>query len=431
MYERVAEASGTSISDFGYGRALSMGINSLPILQKGVTSANKFIRYPSKAINWMASPGAASTEFGATVGGNVLPAIVDLEYPGEDAPFSEKALYYTLSTGLPIAGSLIGAGTVNFPTALKTSLNSDMMLKPATKEFVKQNSKKEVINFFPDKKIPSSGELGKIAPGNTKVKMINLKKEDIVDFDKASMLRGWVNNKFNLMENQSIIKSTGENLNLDEGVTSRILKNVRNKTDNLIYPKIDEVIENAYYSGFRPTDLKHDKKVIGQNIYHSGISSNMPETQKLYSVKFYVDQPLQNNVKPEFAGHKVTKVKTGSQRHWTKPLANGVKTPKEPVSNLTLAQIRGDVNKNLPNISQLYDIADPFELKTLDDLTNMVLEKGIETAGNLENLFFLRNGIDEKIRLSTKGKYNIFENWTLKKMRNEIDDIIKNEMKKR
>ena len=61
----------------------------------------------------------------------------------------------------------------------------------------------------------------------------------------------------------------------------------------------------------------------------------------------------------------------------------------------------------------------------------MILEKGIETAGNLENLVFLRNGIDEKIRLSTKGKYNIFENWTLKKMRNEIDDIIKNEMKKR
>ena len=86
-------------------------------------------------------------------------------------------------------------------------------------------------------------------------------------------------------------------------------------------------------------------------------------------------------------------MKTGSQGRWIKPPTNGVKTPKEPVFNFTLAQVRGDVNKNLSNISQLYDIAEPFELKTLDDLTNMVLEKGIETAGNLENLVFLRNGI--------------------------------------
>ena len=68
----------------------------------------------------MASPGAAWTEFGATVGGNVLPAIVNLEYPGENAPLSEKALYYTLSTGLPIAGSLIGTGVVNPKAVIKT-----------------------------------------------------------------------------------------------------------------------------------------------------------------------------------------------------------------------------------------------------------------------------------------------------------------------
>ena len=61
----------------------------------------------------------------------------------------------------------------------------------------------------------------------------------------------------------------------------------------------------------------------------------------------------------------------------------------------------------------------------------MVLEKGIETAGSLENLVSIRNGIDEIINSSSKGKYNIFDHWTLKKMRNEIDDIIKKEMKKK
>ena len=102
------EATGASAADFGYGRALSMGINALPMVQKGLSSSSKLYRWPAKAINWLSSPGAAEVELGSSVGANVLPAVVNLQYPGEEASGWDKALYYGGNTGLSLAGGLTG-----------------------------------------------------------------------------------------------------------------------------------------------------------------------------------------------------------------------------------------------------------------------------------------------------------------------------------
>ena len=85
-----------------------MGINALPMVQKGLSSSSKLYRWPAKAINWLSSPGAAEVELGSSVGANVLPAVVNLQYPGEEASGWDKAIYYGGNTGLSLAGGLTG-----------------------------------------------------------------------------------------------------------------------------------------------------------------------------------------------------------------------------------------------------------------------------------------------------------------------------------
>ena len=87
---------------------MSMGINALPMVQKGLSSSSKLYRWPAKAINWLSSPGAAEVELGSSVGANVLPAVVNLQYPGEEASGWDKAIYYGGNTGLSLAGGLTG-----------------------------------------------------------------------------------------------------------------------------------------------------------------------------------------------------------------------------------------------------------------------------------------------------------------------------------
>jgi hypothetical protein len=73
-----------------------------------ILSSSKLYRWPAKAINWLSSPGAAEVELGSSVGANVLPAVVNLQYPGEEASGWDKALYYGGNTGLSLAGGLTG-----------------------------------------------------------------------------------------------------------------------------------------------------------------------------------------------------------------------------------------------------------------------------------------------------------------------------------
>ena len=47
-----------------------------------------------------------------------------------------------------------------------------------------------------------------------------------------------------------------DDLYFSRDVIGRTIKDKRNPYDNLAYPKLDEVVSNWHYSGFRPTDAK-------------------------------------------------------------------------------------------------------------------------------------------------------------------------------
>lgn len=73
-------------------------------------SANPWLSRLGRGINYLGTPNAPALELGGTVGGSTLPAMVNLQYPGVNAPLWDKSLYYGGNFGLGIVGGTAGAG---------------------------------------------------------------------------------------------------------------------------------------------------------------------------------------------------------------------------------------------------------------------------------------------------------------------------------
>ncbi len=253
------------------------------------------------------------------------------------------------------------------------------------RDYVAKHGTDEVLDFVLHKEIPNSNIFGNVAPDDMPVKMIDI-QEITPKFEKAYDLRNWLYNKFDQMKDVHV-SSTNEKVDFSKSGARRILKTVRDENNTMYYPQLDEIVVRGQPSGTRLADLGHINSVTGQNIYHTGIKYNGAP----YSFEFYVDQPISQGNR-NFAGNKVRKIQerdidVGFLGH------TDTLTP----DNYTLADLRENVNSNLPHISSLYEGLTPFQSSQLDDIIRSGLSKTNAKAGSLDSMYNVVQGVNDKI----------------------------------
>lgn len=179
----------------------------------------------------------------------------------------------------------------------------------------------------------------KIAADSETVDVVEIPKADIPDFEKKTQLRKWLVEEFSKIDDATII-STRQKVVFDEHSARRAIKNARNTTNNLAYPKIRDVVEKALYSGFRPADERHPN-VEGQDVYHSAIIVD----GNPYSVEFYVDVPKYASGKSRFAGNKVSRIKIApADTQVTFDIQSGPTQSYGAIHTISMGVLRGKVN---------------------------------------------------------------------------------------
>lgn len=178
----------------------------------------------------------------------------------------------------------------------------------------------------------------KIADDTETVDVVEIAKDDIPDFEKKTQLREWLVEEFSKI-NDVTISSTKQKVVFDGSSARRAIKNARNKTNNLAYSKIKDVVEKALYSGFRPADERHPN-VEGQDVYHSAVVVD----GKPYSVEFYVDVPKYSSGKNRFAGNKVSRIKIApADTQVTFDMQSGPTQSYGAIHTISMGVLRGKV----------------------------------------------------------------------------------------
>ena len=249
--------------------------------------------------------------------------------------------------------------------------------------FIAQNANREVVDFMPREPIKGSSLYENVVPDHTPVEMVNI--DAITNFQGKAQLREWLKDKFT--GSNMNITSSGEDVNFNNSIAGRIIKNSRSKINNLAYPQLDEVVSKGYFSGMRPTDARHINKVQGQNVYHSGIMYN----GNPYSVEFYVDQPLGASRTHNYAGQNIKRMKQVARDTGLTPSANGSELPQQLASEYNLASLRGNVNENLLNVSGLYNGLTPSQVGLMDNALRQGLGQSAHKAGTLDSLDKIRH----------------------------------------
>ena len=180
-----------------------------------------------------------------------------------------------------------------------------------------------------------------IADDNETVDVVEIPENAIPDFKTRADLRNWLIGKFEEI-GHTTIQSTGANVDFNKTAAQRVVKNSRQRRNNMAYPEIEKVVSGAKYSGFRLADERHKEKVRGQDVYHSGITyKGIP-----YSVEFYVDVPLNIEATDNFAGNKIRQIRIApTETLLTSDRQNrAANNPSDAIHNISLAVLRGKVN---------------------------------------------------------------------------------------
>lgn len=261
-------------------------------------------------------------------------------------------------------------------------------------DFINQNADKEIMDFMPRDPIKDSAWYRNIVPDNKPVEMTDI---NIVP-EKADVkyLKNFI--KDNLGTENTQATQTGEEVLFSNGSLGRIIKKNRNSDDNLAYSKLKEVVAKGNFSGTRPTDLRHKDMTLGQNIYHSGIVYN----KKPYSVKFYVDQPLPQypNGHHVYAGQDITPITKTKQAASDVVLGSrdAASTATQPVYAYNMADLRGNVNSKMPNISSWYENLTPTQTDMLDTAIATGLGNTNKKAGTLESVAKIKEALNQMIK---------------------------------
>lgn len=142
----------------------------------------------------------------------------------------------------------------------------------------------------------------KISGDAETVDVVEIPENAVPKFEKTADLRNWLIGRFNEIGSVTI-EATKANVDFNVTAAQRVVKNARQKRNNIAYPEIEKVVSGAKYSGFREADGRHQAKVKGQDVYHSAVIYE----GRPYSVEFYVDVPLTGG-RDNFAGNRISRI---------------------------------------------------------------------------------------------------------------------------
>lgn len=236
-----------------------------------------------------------------------------------------------------------------------------------------------------------------IADDNEVVDVVNIPDNAVPDFKTKTELRNWLIGKFEEIGNITI-ESTGANVDFNKTAAQKVVKNARNRTNNIAYPEIEKIVSGAKYSGFRSADEKHKGKVRGQDVYHSGVVYK----GKPYSVEFYVDVPLNAGATDNFAGNKIRQIRIEpADTQVTSESQNSFAQAYGSIHNISLAVLRGKVNparqKNGKLFSKAYvSMKQPLQGEYLDAERFEGTGEGIMAHG--WGNYLLKDRVTNKVR---------------------------------
>ncbi|MBR1649124.1 MAG: hypothetical protein IJ689_05955, partial [Alphaproteobacteria bacterium] len=284
-------------------------------------------------------------------------------------------------------------------------IGSYLLNKAGYQQFLDKYAKTRVMDAQPRNPIKDSWLYGDVVPDNTPVNMIHIDKAP--RFKKISDLRRILSPQFDNIGGRTNLH-TKEYINT-AGTAARVIKNAKIKENVFAYPKIDEVIEQGLSSGIRPTDAfaKH-QGVSGQKIYNAGITYGSNNTP--YSTRFYVDQPNDIASVHNFAGIDVHKIKGGrGNAHTVDALVpEGVLRSNTPLNatpfNYNIGDLRGPVNPEFKNISNLYDGLNKKQVIGLDNAIKSGAKQSVNPMGSFDNMLKIRSQVGTQSGLNSAKK---------------------------
>ena len=284
----------------------------------------------------------------------------------------------------------------------------------AYNDFIQNNAADEMVDFLPRNSVSNSRLFDKVAPDDSQITMINV--DNVPQFGKIADLRRWLKNKFSEARNKEIY-STGEMVNFNNSGANRIIKNAKKPINNLVYSKLEDIVSNGYYSGIRPSDMRHVYSNRGQNIYHSGIMYK----GEPYSVEFYVDQPLSQfpDGLHNYAGQNIKKIQQVARDVALGAADTGFHT-KQPADIYYLADLRGKVNPEIRNISNIYEGLNAYQAGSLDAAIEIGASRSANKVGSLEHINKVKEALEDMITSPSNAYYRD----SLIEVKNRVDDIL-------
>lgn len=137
--EGVLEQAIEGIAEGLYSAYTGGALARTKTVTKAAMSSNKIKRRLAKGFQYVALPGAEGAYVGGAVGAKVLPEVVDLKKPADDAPMSEKVKYFAATGGVEMLGGALGGG---LGMAAQKALNN-RVVEEGTKALIHQLTSKE------------------------------------------------------------------------------------------------------------------------------------------------------------------------------------------------------------------------------------------------------------------------------------------------
>lgn len=292
-------------------------------------------------------------------------------YQGNMAEFQRDWLNLNIANRTNVRAVKIGNRVVETSAAMtEEEINEAWQERNAERQMTAEERYREESQrgvLFSKENLTTREDGYSIADDNEVVDVVNIPDNAVPDFKTKTELRNWLIGKFEEIGNITI-ESTGANVDFNKTAAQKVVKNARNRTNNIAYPEIEKIVSGAKYSGFRSADEKHKGKVRGQDVYHSGVVYK----GKPYSVEFYVDVPLNAGATDNFAGNKIRQIRIEpADTQVTSESQNSFAQAYGSIHNISLAVLRGKVNparqKNGKLFSKAYvSMKQPLQGEYLD-----------------------------------------------------------------
>lgn len=306
-------------------------------------------------------------------------------YQGNMAEFQRDWLNLNIANRTNVRAVKIGNRVVETSAAMtEEEINEAWQERNAERQMTAEERYREESQrgvLFSKENLTTREDGYSIADDNEVVDVVNIPDNAVPDFKTKTELRNWLIGKFEEIGNITI-ESTGANVDFNKTAAQKVVKNARNRTNNIAYPEIEKIVSGAKYSGFRSADEKHKGKVRGQDVYHSGVVYK----GKPYSVEFYVDVPLNAGATDNFAGNKIRQIRIEpADTQVTSESQNSFAQAYGSIHNISLAVLRGKVNparqKNGKLFSKAYVI---FDGKDVTDYNRLLSSRGETVQGTYD-----------------------------------------------